>query len=94
MMDSLQVRVMGCQPEHILLENAITAREILEDLDVEDVKNASEIALPFYGWVRLIIEENFSFQNMLFMRKDNTLVTERKKSNNKHMYKLQASRLI
>ena len=42
------------------------------------------------------IEEKLklSFQNMMFIRKDDTLVTERKgASNNKHMYKLEASKV-
>ena len=51
MMDSLQARVLGCQPESIALEHAIMAREILEEMDVEDVKKTSDIAMPFYGWV-------------------------------------------
>ena len=39
------------------------------------------------------LKKSLSFQNMLFIRKDDTLVTERKRSNNKHMYKLEASRV-
>ena len=39
------------------------------------------------------LKKSLSFQNMMFFRKDDTLVTERKRSNNKHMYKLEASRV-
>ena len=39
------------------------------------------------------LKKSLSFQNMMFIRKDDTLVTERKRSNNKHMYKLEASRV-
>ena len=51
MMDNLQARVLGCLPESIDLESALQARDIIDDLKVEDVKAASDIALPFYGWV-------------------------------------------
>ena len=44
-------------------------------------------------WNIFKLKKSLSFQNMMFIRKDDTLVTERKRSNNKHMYKLEASRV-
>ena len=40
-----------------------------------------------------LVKKSLSFHNMLFIKKDDTLVTERKRSNNKHMYKLEANRV-
>ena len=49
--------------------------------------------MPMLSDLQWSMKKSLSFQNMLFIRKDDTLVTERKRSNNKHMYKLEASRV-